>query len=259
MEMRCRLRSATDSTGTDAFSMPMISGGQLHPASARTRSTRTAGREREVAWMICLSTELVSRSRSRRQRCGSSKGVPLGQAREFSRAACLVTLPPGKLREVRCRISCHWHVSTCLQRRTPMSRWTASGSQPGVRNLRPVWGSDRHLATNETGVEHASVSFFSDSDALSLEQDPLLLEAHAGRNVSRDLWFSADAYWNLGGSTARLGGESRGGQHSQDGCGSGPARREGRAGDARHRADRVGTRGQADDGWGVRFSVAQVR
>lgn len=139
-----------------------------------------------------------------------------------------------------------------------MSRWTASGSQPGVRNLRPVWGSDRHLATNETGVEHASVSFFSDSDALSLEQDPLLLEAHAGRNVSRDLWLSADAYWNLGGSTTRPGGDREVINTLRTGAGLGL--RAWRGAQVMLDPDRIvpAREGKADDGWWVRFSVAQV-
>jgi hypothetical protein len=58
---------------------------------------------------------------------------------------------------------------------------------------------------------YATVTAFTDNDdapgaAGRLSQDPLFqVEAHASRNVTPDLWLSADAYYNAGGETERDG------------------------------------------------------
>ena len=133
-------------------------------------------------------------------------------------------------------------------------------------------GSDRWTVTptinysytpdaGSTWIEgYASVKFFSDSDALSLEQDPLLLlEAHASRNVSRDLWFSADAYWDLGGSTTRSGVDRDDGVNTLR-LGAGLGLRAWKGAQVMLNTERIvsAREGQADDGWGVRLSLAQV-
>jgi hypothetical protein len=51
---------------------------------------------------------------------------------------------------------------------------------------------------------YGTVKLFGENEAgtSSLEQDPLyLIELHASRNVTPDLWFSADAFYDLGGET----------------------------------------------------------
>ena len=44
MKMRCRLRSGTDSPGIAGLSMPMSSGGRLHPTRIKAMSAATMGR-----------------------------------------------------------------------------------------------------------------------------------------------------------------------------------------------------------------------
>lgn len=110
---------------------------------------------------------------------------------------------------------------------------------------------------------YASVSVFTDNDdapgpAARLSQDPLVqVEGHASRNVTRDLWLSADLTYATGGAT-EIDGLAQGNAADTLRLGAGFGWRIGTLGQILFAADAVVARpDDQPDGWGLRLTRAR--
>lgn len=111
---------------------------------------------------------------------------------------------------------------------------------------------------------YASVSVFTDNEnapgpAARLSQDPLVqVEGHASRNVTRDLWLSADLYYATGGAT-EIDGLAQGNAADTLRLGAGFGWRIGTLGQILFAADAVVAKpDDQPDGWGLRLTWARV-